>query len=379
MPVGDTLDRIRDNWHSGALDSLISAVATGLSSADFADLPVVSAPEHLVLILDKDEEYGDPEIVWVTLHSVGSTTLTVLRAQEGTIAREHVISTKWVHGLTAYDLDDTVALIEQNITDISDHEAVYLAFRTDEYDPHVADLDLHHSKYLDQDARDTIAAQDVYLLNTTDTLAGELTVTASVTVGGVVKTTQVRPDTPTGDLTFEDGSGVDLMRFDFSVDEWEFEKTVDMQNNILGNPKDPASGSHVGDRNYNDNRYALDSHSHSYLPLSGGTLTGALTLPAGTNTSTELRFLGMSANDGMYGLADKVHFAFNGFRSFSLGGDTADNHVEIRGSTKVPLYITRQGALGDEAIVLRTKMPNSTEVTITQAALRWLATEHNAG
>lgn len=138
----------------------------------------------------------------------------------------------------------------------------------------------------------------------------------------------------TSDIHFEDPAGADLLRWDDSVDWWEFKKRVNLENHTLANPLDPTAGNHVGDRNYNDLRYLKigataaaatklatartiditgditatavafdgtaniaisasvnnDSHTHSaYLAKSGGTMTGTLTtadvVPSANNAS----------------------------------------------------------------------------------------------
>lgn len=56
---------------------------------------------------------------------------------------------------------------------------------------------------------------------------------------------------------------------------------LDMNSQILLNPLDPTAGTHVGDRDYNDGRYATSGHSHTQDPtdeeiedLVGGMVTG---------------------------------------------------------------------------------------------------------
>lgn len=75
---------------SGTLtDNPLTAVATTVNSARFALLPVVLFPETLYIILDPLGVSGQPEIVLVTAHTAGSTSITVIRAQQGTVARAH--------------------------------------------------------------------------------------------------------------------------------------------------------------------------------------------------------------------------------------------------------------------------------------------------
>jgi len=96
--------RLRYSAQAGPLDLDASDVDTSLSSPDFATLPVVADPDYLVLILDPDQVDGSPEIVYVTVHDVADTTVTVARGQEqahGAIAgRSHATGTLWHHGPT---------------------------------------------------------------------------------------------------------------------------------------------------------------------------------------------------------------------------------------------------------------------------------------
>lgn len=95
------MGRIRTNFVKGTIldDPLISG-ATTLTSVGLADLPEIAGDDYAVLVIDPD---GTPEIVYVTAHTAGATTATILRGQEGTSASEHALNTTWVHGPTAED------------------------------------------------------------------------------------------------------------------------------------------------------------------------------------------------------------------------------------------------------------------------------------
>jgi hypothetical protein len=94
--------RLRGNFLSGTLLAGISNVATTITSTQFAALPAVAAPDYLPLVLDPLGAAGNPEIVKVTAHTASSTTVTVERGQEGTVARSHLLTT-WRHGPTVLD------------------------------------------------------------------------------------------------------------------------------------------------------------------------------------------------------------------------------------------------------------------------------------
>lgn len=121
--------RKRTNFVAGTLSASITNVATTISGAGLAALPVIASPDYAILALDPDASAGAPELVKVTAHSSGATTATITRAQESTSARAHasgvafrqvVTSTDWslietaenvkAHGAVGDDsTDDTTA------------------------------------------------------------------------------------------------------------------------------------------------------------------------------------------------------------------------------------------------------------------------------
>lgn len=95
--------RLRSNFQRGSLSANISNSATTISSGQFNTLPVVAAPDYLMIVLDPDAQHGNPEIVKVTAHTSSATSVTATRAQEGTSARSHNSSTVWRHVPSAAD------------------------------------------------------------------------------------------------------------------------------------------------------------------------------------------------------------------------------------------------------------------------------------
>jgi microcystin-dependent protein len=103
---------IRENFISGTLTVEITDVDTTITSPALAYLPEVVAPDVALVTLDPFGQRGRPEIVKVTAHAASATTATVVRAQEGTAARAHVVGTLWTHGAVASEwtaLESSVA------------------------------------------------------------------------------------------------------------------------------------------------------------------------------------------------------------------------------------------------------------------------------
>lgn len=69
-----------------------------MHSAALAAMSVVNTTQHMILTLDEDGMAGEPEIVMVTKHDSAATWAQILRAQETTTTRAHVIGMDWVHG-----------------------------------------------------------------------------------------------------------------------------------------------------------------------------------------------------------------------------------------------------------------------------------------
>lgn len=98
--------RLRRNFASGTItDNPLLIGATTITSAAFANLPVVASPDTLALVLDPLAQYGNPEIVYVTAHTTSATTVTASRGQEtalgGYAARAHQQGTAWIVAETA--------------------------------------------------------------------------------------------------------------------------------------------------------------------------------------------------------------------------------------------------------------------------------------
>lgn len=101
--------RVRSNFVGGIVeDAPLLVGATILTSASLANLAVIDSTNHAAIIIDPDGNDGSPEIVWVTAHTASATTATILRAQEGTAARQHAQDTPWVHTATSHDFEPSM-------------------------------------------------------------------------------------------------------------------------------------------------------------------------------------------------------------------------------------------------------------------------------
>lgn len=95
--------RVRNDNVQGTLSSTMSAAGTTINSAGLANLEAISSTEHAAIIIDPGRTAGAPEIVYVTAHTGAATSATVVRAREGTSARTHSSTERWVHAPTAID------------------------------------------------------------------------------------------------------------------------------------------------------------------------------------------------------------------------------------------------------------------------------------
>lgn len=96
--------RVRANAVGGSIDDNPLLIgATTLTSAALAALPVIDTTNYAALTLDPDGVEGSPEIVYVTAHTTGATTATIVRAQESSVAIQHSVDIPWVHAPTVKD------------------------------------------------------------------------------------------------------------------------------------------------------------------------------------------------------------------------------------------------------------------------------------
>lgn len=96
-------ERVRQNFMNGFVDVALTNVGTTLTSSALAFFPAVDSKKHAAVTLDPRQQFGTAEIVWITSHVAGEITATILRAQEGTVARAHQMNTRWAHAPTKND------------------------------------------------------------------------------------------------------------------------------------------------------------------------------------------------------------------------------------------------------------------------------------
>jgi hypothetical protein len=76
------------NYLFGTLTAGIASGDLTMTSASFAGLPVVTLGAFLYIPLAlQDPSTGKFEVVWVTAHAAASTTVTIIRGQEGSLAQ----------------------------------------------------------------------------------------------------------------------------------------------------------------------------------------------------------------------------------------------------------------------------------------------------
>lgn len=105
MPAGA---RIRDNGVFGTTTDNPLLIGSGaFNSAELSDLSIV-AGDHAIVTLDPLRQFGDSEIVIITVHTASATVATITRGAYNTLARQHPLGTLWVHA--ALDEDFTEIL-----------------------------------------------------------------------------------------------------------------------------------------------------------------------------------------------------------------------------------------------------------------------------
>lgn len=119
--------RVRDNNVFGTTtDNPLTAGAVSFNSTGLINLSTI-ASKHAIVTLDPLRQFGNPEIVIVTVHTAASTVATIIRGAYNTVAREHPAGTLWVHA----PLDEDFIEIVTSVTRSSDPYRGQMIFETD--------------------------------------------------------------------------------------------------------------------------------------------------------------------------------------------------------------------------------------------------------
>ena len=90
--------RIRSNNIFGSItDNPLTSGGALFNSPSLADMPAVTAGNHLIVTLDPLRQYGFPEIVMVTAHTASATVASIQRGMYGTTPRSHPSGSFWAH------------------------------------------------------------------------------------------------------------------------------------------------------------------------------------------------------------------------------------------------------------------------------------------
>ncbi len=103
----------------------MSAASTTMRSAGLVNLEAISSTEHATVTIDPGRTAGAPETVRVSAHTGASTSASVIRGQEGTSARTHSSTERWVHGPTTYDYPLIVSSTSRPSSNIFEGQQIY--------------------------------------------------------------------------------------------------------------------------------------------------------------------------------------------------------------------------------------------------------------
>lgn len=94
--------RLHHSFQGGRITDNPLAMGSGtMNSNELIDFPTVDSYSYAAITLDPAGI--NPEIVWITSHTIGQPTANILRGRETTSAQQHNLNTRWVHAPTAWD------------------------------------------------------------------------------------------------------------------------------------------------------------------------------------------------------------------------------------------------------------------------------------
>ena len=108
--------RVRAGFKKGTLGAQLLIGGTTLNFGTNPGFATLLSTEHIAIVLDPQGTAGAPEIVYVTAYTSGNTTATIVRAQEGSTARQHESGVAWSHGPTVRDFSDLAAGLTCKLT-----------------------------------------------------------------------------------------------------------------------------------------------------------------------------------------------------------------------------------------------------------------------
>lgn len=92
------------NGEYGQLGGPVTSSATSIVDSSFTILPTITGTaEYIPLSFSAINGSQKPEVVWVTAHASGSSTVTVVRAKETTTAKSWPLGTQWAQAETLRD------------------------------------------------------------------------------------------------------------------------------------------------------------------------------------------------------------------------------------------------------------------------------------
>lgn len=125
-----SLIRLPKDYLFGTLSNPAAESDTSLSSADFTSLDINYTTQVVLPLVLHNPATHEHEVVWVTNHSAGSQTVTVVRGKEGTDAQPWPGGTQWICAPTV-TRDGLLAASAATVAAITDAHLGMRAVETD--------------------------------------------------------------------------------------------------------------------------------------------------------------------------------------------------------------------------------------------------------
>lgn len=131
---------------------------------------------------------------------------------------------------------------------------------------------------------------------------------------------------------------------------------------------------------------AAGDHPHPYLWVGGGTMSGPLIMGYGSSGLPSIRFPGMPESSGIFGNSDAIAFSFQAYWTlacFDSSGSHGNRAVEARSKNRYvrPLNLLQEsgGVQATDTAFSAHAPSEGSQIDVSYAALRWLATTHHNG